>query len=49
MAQLVEWAYQVTEVIGSIPARHTFSPEKQITEIIHCHTISHRKNTGKWR
>ena len=49
MAQLVEGAYQVPEVIGSISAHYTFSPEKQTTEIFRCHTISHRKSTGKWR
>ena len=49
MAQLVEWAYQVLEVVDSIPAHNTFSPEKQITKIFRCHTILHRKSTGKWR
>ena len=49
MAQLAERANQVQEVVGTFPAQHTFSPEKQITEIFRYHTISHRKSTGKWR
>ena len=41
MAQLIDRANQVQEIVGSIPAQHTFSPEKQITGIFRYHTISH--------
>ena len=41
MAQLVERANQVLEVVGLIPAHITFSPEKQITEIFRYRTILH--------
>ena len=49
MVQLVERGVTVLEVVGSISARNTFSPEKQFTEIFRYRTISHRKYTGKWR
>ena len=49
MVQLIERANQVPQIVGSIPAYITFSPDKQITEIFRYYTNSHRKSTGKWR